>query len=74
MSEKLTKKDYINEILRLNRVLIQMKCNAEDDKNIKRLIAENLANISKIEQKDREKREEIKAINKAARLARCVGG
>lgn len=47
--EKHTKQEYINEVLRLCRVLTQCKYNSADDKNIKRLIAENLQSIGKIE-------------------------
>ena len=43
--KKLTKKDYINEILRLTRILVQYKYDSEDDRNIKRLIDENLRNL-----------------------------
>ena len=44
-----TKQEYINEILRLCRILTQCKYNSADDENIKRLIAENLHGIGKIE-------------------------
>lgn len=47
--EKHTKQEYINEVLRLCRILTQCKYNSADDKNIKRLIAENLQCIGKIE-------------------------
>lgn len=47
--KKLTKKDYINEILRLTRILVQYKYDSEDDRNIKRLIDENLRNLGQLE-------------------------
>ena len=47
--KKLTKKDYINEILRLTRILVQYKYGSEDDRNIKRLIDENLRNLGQLE-------------------------
>lgn len=48
-TKRLTKKDYINEILRLTRILVQYKYDSEDDRNIKRLIDENLRNLGQLE-------------------------
>ena len=47
--KKLTKKDYINEILRLTRILVQCKYDSDDDRNIKRLIDENFRNLGQLE-------------------------
>lgn len=48
---KLTKKDYINEIIRLSKVLCQMKYHEDDDRKIKNQIQFNLAKLSEIENK-----------------------
>ena len=48
-TKKLTKKDYINEILRLSKILVQCKYDSDDDKNIKRLIDENFRNLGQLE-------------------------
>ena len=46
-NSKFTKKDYINEILRMCRTLTQCVYNSKEDKQIKALIAENLAGLSR---------------------------
>lgn len=48
---KLTKKDYINEIIRLSKVLCQMKYHEDDDRKIKNQIQFNLSKLSEIENK-----------------------
>ncbi len=64
--KKLTKKDYINEILRLTRILVQYKYDSDDDKNIKRLIEQNFISLGKLEASeyqdkiDRQSRRNIK--------------
>lgn len=70
----MTKKNCIEEILRLNRVLVQMKYDEEDDKNIKKLIAENLKILSKIEQEQREAREQNKIDKELAKHRSCFAG
>ena len=70
--EKVTKQMCINEILRFNRILVQQKYDSEDDKNIKKLIAENLAMISKIELDEIERREERRSRKRAVHLQICV--
>lgn len=67
--KKLTRNDYINEILRLNRVLVQCKCDKEDDKHIKKLIAENLSNLGRLE----ETRYKMKQERQEERLQRKYG-
>lgn len=47
--KKHTKQDYINEVLRLCKTLTQLKYNSDDDKVIKKLIAENIEAIGRIE-------------------------
>ena len=47
--KKHTKQDYINEVLRLCKTLTQLKYNSGDDKVIKKLIAENIEAIGRIE-------------------------
>ena len=47
----LTKKNYINEIIRLSKILSQMKYDEDDDRKIKNLIQFNLAKLSEIENK-----------------------
>lgn len=69
MKNRLTKNDYINEILRLNRVLVQCKCDEEDDKHIKRLIAENLSDLERLE----ESKYEIKQRRQEERQQRKYG-
>lgn len=69
MKNRLTKNDYINEILRLNRVLVQCKCDEEDDKHIKRLIAENLSDLGRLE----ESKYEIKQRRQEERQQRKYG-
>ena len=68
----ITKRDYINEILRLNRVLTQQKYNSEEDKHIKALIAENLREIAKIDKRNAEDREDRKYKNAVAKLNACI--
>ena len=51
MKNKFTKKDYINEILRMCRTLTQCSYNSTEDRQIKTLIAENLAGLSKCERR-----------------------
>ena len=64
--KKLTKKDYINEILRLTRILVQYKYDSDDDKNIKRLIEQNFISLGILEASeyqdkiDRQSRRNIK--------------
>ena len=47
--KKHTKQDYVNEVLRLCKTLTQLKYNCDDDRIIKRLIAENIEAIGRIE-------------------------
>lgn len=72
MEKVFKKKDIINEILRFCRTLTQMKYNSEDDKNIKRLIAENLRNLAEIEKREVEARERAKAEKELAKLQACL--
>ncbi len=74
MFEKVTKKDYVNEILRLTKSLCQMKHDTESDKQIKNLIQENFAKISEIEKEEQKKREIRKNRNFQNKLTACVGG
>lgn len=48
---KLTKKNYINEIIRLSKILCQMKYDEDDDRKIKNQIQFNLSKLSEIENK-----------------------
>lgn len=72
MKTNVKKQDYINEILRLNRVLTQTKYDADDDRNIKRLIAENLQNLAEIEKEAVEAREKAKAKKELERYQSCL--
>ena len=69
---KQSKQAVINEILRFNRILTQQKYNSKGDKDIKRLIAENLKLLSEIEAEETAR--EIRAQQKRfkANLAACL--
>ncbi len=47
--KKHTKQDYVNEVLRLCKTLTQLKYDSNDDRVIKKLIAENIEAIGRIE-------------------------
>ena len=53
MSEFLTKKDYVNDILKLCRTLIFCKIDTEDDAHFKKLIAFDLQKIGELENQKR---------------------
>lgn len=68
MFQKITKKDYVNEILRLTKSLCQMKHDSESDRQIQ----ENFAMISEIEKEEQKKREIRKERNLQNKLSACV--
>lgn len=47
--DKHTKQDHINEVIRLCKTLTQLKYDSDDDRAIKRLIAQNIMAIGQIE-------------------------
>lgn len=47
--KKHTKQEYINEVIRLCKTLTQLKYDSDDDRAIKRLIAQNIVAIEQIE-------------------------
>lgn len=69
---KQSKQAIINEILRFNRILTQQKYNSKDDKDIKRLIAENLKLLSEIEAEETTKRIRTQQKQFRANLAACL--
>ena len=71
---KTDKTAIINEIIRFSQILTQCKYGAKDDEVIKKLIAENLANLSKITAKESEERNKRKYEKFFANLAACSGG
>lgn len=72
MFNKFTKKDYVNEILRLTKSLCQMKHDEESERQIKQLISENFAKISEIERDEQLKRENRKNRDFQNKLTACV--
>lgn len=68
---KHSKQKIINEILRFDRILTQCKYGSEDDKNIKKLIAENLAQLSEIESHNALKKQAKHRQDYLANLAAC---
>jgi len=69
---KHSKQKIINEILRLTRVLTQCKYGSEDDKQIKKLIQENLAMLSELESRSAERRHHKQYEAFRANLAACL--
>lgn len=67
-----SKQKIVNEILRLDRVLTQCKYGSEDDKNIKKLIAENLAMLSELETLSTQRKNRKQYETLVANLAACV--
>lgn len=61
---KLTKKDYIYEIIRLSKVLCQMKYHEDDDRKIKNQIQFNLSKLSEIENKGGQKMNDVQKMLK----------
>ncbi len=68
---KKTKKMYTDEILRFCRTLTQMKYDSEEDKMFKKLIAENLAALSRLAEEEAQKRAERKEQNEIAKHRAC---
>lgn len=69
---KHTKQAVIDEILRFNRILTQCKYGSEDDKVIKKLIAENLAKLSEIESAASARKIKRQKAKFLAELASCM--
>lgn len=67
-----SKQKIINEILRFARVLTQCKYGSEDDKQIKKLIAENLAMLSELETSSAQRKNRKQYETLVANLAACV--
>ena len=67
-----SKQKIINEILRLTRVLTQCKYGSEDDKQIKKLIQENLVMLSELDSLSAERRRRKQDETFRANLAACV--
>lgn len=74
MQKNFSKKDCVNEILRLTKNLCQMKHDDESDRQLKQLIQENFAYIAEIEMQEQQKRELKKERNLQIKLSACAGG
>ena len=71
MKNSNSRKDYVEETLRLCNVLVNMKYGAEDDENIKRLIRDNLIEIAKIDARIAELRQQKRAESRMLKHSAC---
>ena len=72
MQNSKSRENYVSETLRLCHVLVNMKHGEEDDKNLKRLIRENLIEIAKIDAMRAERRQQRKADQDLLKYYSCL--